>query len=137
MNTFTRLGISLVILLPMSALAFGGVVTAVDQMIDLGYWIIILGALCGGISSTFIETEVDHKLKFMSFAKTFIGTVLGIVTCLSWMAHVPETTTMKLALPAFVLGCLGAPIVIFGLSWATDPNTIRKAGKALDNKLGL
>ena len=137
MNTFIRLGISLTILLPMSVIAFAGVAEQVSQVVDLGYWIIILGALCGGISSTFIETEVDHKLKFMPLAKTFIGTVLGIVTCLSWMAHLPETTTMKLALPAFVLGCLGAPIVIFGLSWATDPNTFKKAGKALDNKLGL
>ena len=59
MNTFIRLGISLAILLPMSAIAFAGVAEQVNQVIDLGYWIIILGALCGGISSTFIETEVD------------------------------------------------------------------------------
>ena len=44
---------------------------------------------------------------------------------------------MEMALPSFVLGCLGAPIVIFGLSWATDPATFKKAGKALDDKLGL
>ena len=137
MNTFIRLGISLTILLPMSVIAFDGVAEQVNQVVDLGYWIIILGALCGGISSTFIETEVDHKLKFMPLAKTFIVRILGIVTCLSWMAHLPETTAMKLALPAFVLGCLGAPIVIFGLSWATDTNTFKKARKALDNKLGL
>ena len=79
MNTFIRLGISLTILLPMSVIAFAGVAEQVNQVVDLGYWIIILGALCGGISSTFIETEVDHKLKFMPLAKSFIGTVLGIV----------------------------------------------------------
>ena len=137
MNTFIRLGISLTILLPMSVIAFAGVAEQVSQVVDLGYWVIILGALCGGISSTFIETEVDHKLKFMPLAKSFIGTVLGICTCLTWLAHSPETTTMKMALPSFVLGCLGAPIVIFGLSWATDPATFKKAGKALDDKLGL
>ena len=65
MNTFIRLGISLTILLPMSVIAFAGVAEQVNQVVDLGHWIIILGALCGGISSTFIETEVDHKLKFM------------------------------------------------------------------------
>ena len=65
MNTFIRLGISLTILLPMSVIAFAGVAEQVNQVVDLGYWVIILGALCGGISSTFIETEVDHKLKFM------------------------------------------------------------------------
>ena len=137
MNTFIRLGISLTILLPMSVIAFAGVAEQVNQVVDLGYWIIILGALCGGISSTFIETEVDHKLKFMPLAKSFIGTVLGICTCLTLLAHSPETNTMKMALPSFVLGCLGAPIVIFGLSWATDPATFKKAGKALDDKLGL
>lgn len=121
----------------MSVIAFAGVAEQVYQVVDLGYWIIILGALCGGISSTFIETEVDHKLKFMPLAKSFIGTVLGICTCLTWLAYLPETTTMKMALPSFVLGCLGAPIVIFGLSWATDPATFKKAGKALDDKLGL
>ena len=83
MNTFIRLGISLTILLPMSVIAFAGVAEQVYQVVDLGYWIIILGALCGGISSTFIETEVDHKLKFMPLAKSFIGTVLGICTCLT------------------------------------------------------
>ena len=61
MNTFIRLGISLTILLPMSVIAFAGVAEQVNQVVDLGYWVIILGALCGGISSTFIETEVDHK----------------------------------------------------------------------------
>lgn len=134
MNTFIRLGISLLLLLPISTILFA---SQSSSIVTLDYWVILIGALCGGISSTFIETEVDHKLKFMPLAKSFIGTVLGICTCLTWMAYLPETTAMKLALPSFVLGCLGAPIVIFGLSWATDPETAKKATKAIDKKLGL
>ena len=107
----------------------------VDDVINWGFWGILLGALAGGIASTFIQTEVDGRLSNDRFAKLIIGTSLGFFACLSWMAHYPETTMMKLALPSFVLGCLGAPIVVFLLTWASDPKTFTKASKTLNKRL--
>lgn len=109
----------------------------VDAVINWGFWSILIGALAGGIAATFIQTEVDEKLTHDKFAKLVIGTSLGFFACLSWVAYYPETTMMKLALPSFVLGCLGAPIVVFLLTWAADPRTFNKASKKLNQRLGL
>lgn len=109
----------------------------VDAVINWGFWCILLGALAGGIASTFIQTEVDEKLTHDKLAKLIIGTSLGFFACLSWVAYYPDTTMMKLALPSFVLGCLGAPIVVFLLTWASDAKTFNRASKKLNQRLGL
>ena len=137
MNSFLRLGLSLLVLLPISVMASAGIAERMDQMLEWGYWYLFMGALGGGISSTFIKTEVDHRLSFMPVAKCFIGTVLGLLSCMSWLAHFTETAIMKLALPSFVLGCLGAPLVVFALTWASDPDTYKKGKDKLNDKLGL
>lgn len=137
MNTFTRLCITLSVSLPMSAMAGEYLTERVDSVINWGFWSILLGALAGGIASTFIETEVDVRLTHDKTAKLIIGTALGFFACLTWSAYYPDTTMMKLALPSFVLGCLGAPIVVFLLTWAADPRTFKKASKTLNKRLGL
>ena len=137
METFLKTGLALLVLLPISVMASAGIADRMDQMLEWSYWYLFIGALCGGISSTFIKTEVDHRLSFMLVAKAFIGTVLGLLSCIPWLAHFPETAIMKLALPSFVLGCLGAPLVVFALTWASDPDTFRKGKDALNEKLGL
>ncbi|AND75165.1 hypothetical protein FDH01_gp004 [Acinetobacter phage vB_AbaM_ME3] len=137
MNTFTRLCITLLIALPMSAMAGEYLTDKVDSVINWGFWSILLGALAGGIAATFIETEVDIKLSNDKTAKILIGTALGFFSCLTWTAYYPDTTMMKLALPSFVLGCLGAPIIAFLLSWAADPRTWRRANSTLNKRLGL
>ena len=137
MNTFARLCIALLITLPVSAMAGGYLTDKVDDVINWGFWCILIGALAGGIAATFIQTEVDEKLTHDKIAKLIIGTSLGFFACLSWVAYYPDTTMMKLALPSFVLGCLGAPIVVFLLTWASDAKTFNKASKKLNQRLGL
>ena len=80
---------------------------------------------------------MDERLSHDTVAKLLIGTSLGFFACVSYIAYYPETVALKLALPSFVLGCLGAPIIVFLLTWASDPATFRKAGRQLDKKLGL
>lgn len=137
MNTFARLCVALFITLPVSAIAGEYLNDKVDAVINWGFWSILIGALAGGIASTFIQTEVDGKLTHDKLAKMIIGTALGFFACVSWVAYYPETAMMKLALPSFVLGCLGAPIIVFLLTWASDPKTFNKASKKLNQKIGL
>ena len=84
-----------------------------------------------------VSTEVDDRLSYTILAKIVIGTGLGFFSCLTYMAYFPETVTMKLALPSFVLGCLGAPILVFLLTWASSKETWKKVGNKIDDKLGL
>lgn len=109
----------------------------VINIIDWGFWPILVAAFCGGITATFIKTEVDNQLTHDSFAKLIIGIGLGLFTCMSWKAYSPDVEIMKLTLPAFVLGSLGAPIMVFLLTWASDPKTRKKAEQKLNNRLGL
>lgn len=111
--------------------------SGVEYIINWGFWPILVAALCGGITATFIKTEVDNQLKYDGLAKLIIGAGLGLFSCMSWQAYAPDVTLLKLCLPAFVLGSLGAPIMVFLLTWASDPKTRKKAEKKLNNKLGL
>lgn len=137
MNTFARLTVALCVMLPMSVMANSYFIDKAEAVINWGFWSILIGAIAGGAASTFIKTEVDTKLSHDRIAKMVIGSALGFFACLSWSAYYPETTMMKLALPSFVLGCLGAPIIVFLLTWASDANTFSKASKKLNEKLGL
>lgn len=134
---FYRLCLYLLLALPASAWAGEYVISKVESILNWGSWSILLGSIAGGIASTFIKTEVDERLSHDVIAKLVIGTALGFFSCLSYLAYYPETVSLKLALPSFVLGCLGAPIVVFLLTWAADPNTFRKAEHKLNKKLGL
>lgn len=134
---FYRLCVYLFLALPVSAWAGEYLITKVESVLNWGFWSILLGSIAGGIASTFIKTEVDDKLSHDIAAKLIIGTALGFFACLSYLAYYPDTVTLKLALPSFVLGCLGAPIVVFLLTWASDPKTFKKAEGKLNKQLGL
>ncbi len=134
---FLRLCIMMFITLPVSALAGEFLTEKVDSIINWGFWSIFIGSILGGLTATFIKTEVDDRLSYTILAKIVIGTGLGFFSCLTYMAYFPETVTMKLALPSFVLGCLGAPILVFLLTWASSKETWKKVGNKIDDKLGL
>lgn len=134
---FLRLCVLLLITLPVSAIAGEYLTERVDSIINWGFWSILIGSIVGGIAATFIKTEVDDKLSCDVIAKLVIGTGLGFFSCLSYMAYYPETLALKLALPSFVLGCLGAPIIVFLLTWVSDPDTFKRASKKLNEKLGM
>lgn len=134
---FLRLCILMCISLPVSAIAGEYLIEKVDSIINWGFWSILLGSILGGIAATFIKTEVDSKLSYTIIAKLIIGTGLGFFSCMSYMAYYPETIAMKLALPSFVLGCLGAPIMVFLLTWISDPDTFKRASKKLNKQLGM
>lgn len=134
---FMQLCLSLFFALPASAWANEYILHKVDSIINWGFWAILFGSIAGGVASTFIKTEVDDKLSHDTIAKLLIGTSLGFFACVSYIAYYPDTVTLKLALPSFVLGCLGAPIIVFLLTWASDPSTFRKASRQLDKRLGL
>ncbi len=134
---FLRLCALLIITLPVSALAGEYITDKVDSIINWGFWSILIGSIVGGIAATFIKTDVDDKLSYDIVAKLIIGTGLGFFSCLSYMAYYPETVALKLALPSFVLGCLGAPIIVFLLTWVSDPATFKRASKKLNEKLGM
>lgn len=127
----------LMVSLPTTVYANEYIVSKVESLIAWGYWAVLLGALSGGIAATFIKTEVDDRLSYDILAKLLIGTGLGFFASISYMAHFPDTDVLKLALPSFVLGCLGAPIVVFLLTWASDPDTFKKANKKLNKTLKL
>ena len=134
---FMRLILCLLLGLPMSAWANSYLIDRIDSVINWGFWSILIGSILGGIASTFIKTEVDDRLTHDIIAKLLIGGSLGFFASISYIAYYPDTVVLKLALPSFVLGCLGAPIIVFLLTWASDPSTFRKVSKKLDNQLGL
>lgn len=134
---FLKLCIMLTVCLPVSALANSYFIEKVESIINWGFWSILIGSLLGGIAATFIKTEVDDNLSCTELAKLIIGSGLGFFSCVSYLAYFPDTVVMKMALPSFVLGCLGAPIMVFLLTWASSENTWNKASKKLDERLGL
>ena len=134
---FLRLCVLFLISLPVSAIAGEYLTDKVDSIINWGFWSVLIGSILGGIAATFIKTEVDSSLSHPIVAKLIIGTGLGFFSCMSYMAYYPETIAMKLALPSFVLGCLGAPIMVLLLTWISDPDTFKKASKKLNKKLGI
>lgn len=134
---FLRLCTLLLFTLPVSALAGEYLVEKVESIINWGFWSILIGSILGGIAATFIKTEVDSRLSYTILAKLIIGSGLGFLSCMSYIAYYPETVAMKLALPSFVLGCLGAPIMVFLLTWVSDPDTFRRASNKLNKKLGM
>ena len=134
---FLRLCVLILISIPVSAIAGEYLTDKVDSIINWGFWSVLIGSILGGIAATFIKTEVDSSLSHPIVAKLIIGTGLGFFSCMSYMAYYPETIAMKLALPSFVLGCLGAPIMVFLLTWISDPDTFKKASKKLNKKLGI
>ena len=137
MRTFIKLCICLLIALPISVMAGEQLSDRVNTIVNWGFWPIFFAALFGGITATFIRTEVDSQLKHDGLSKLIIGLGLGMFACISWQAHDPSIDTLKLALPAFVLGSLGAPIRVFLLTWASDPKTRLRAGAKLNSKLGF
>lgn len=122
---------------PMSVMAGTVMDSQLNSIINWGFWPILVAAFCGGITATFIKTEVDNQLKHDGLAKLIIGIGLGLFACISWQAYSPDFAVLKLALPAFVLGSLGAPIMVFLLTWASDPKTRKKAEAKLNERLGL
>lgn len=134
---FIRLCILLLVALPISAIAGDYMTDRVDSIINWGFWSILLGSILGGITSTFIKTEVDSRLSNITLAKMIAGGCLGFFSCISYMAYFPETITMKLALPSFVLGCLGAPIMVFLLTWAASKDTWSRFTKKLNKELRI
>lgn len=134
---FLRLCITFILALPASAWAGEFLTSKIDSIINWGFWSILIGSIAGGLAATFIKTEVDNKLTYDIVAKMLIGTSLGFFSCLSYMAYYPETVALKLALPSFVLGCLGAPIIVFLLTWASDPSTYGRASRKLNRTLGM
>lgn len=134
---FKTLVLYFLMLVPISAYASDYLSTEVDGILHWGLWSILIGSILGGITATFIKTEVDDRLSKVVFAKLFIGTCLGFFSCLSFIAYYPDTVVGKLALPSFVLGCLGAPIIVFALTWASSPDTFNRAGDKLNRRLGL
>ena len=134
---FLRLCTLLLVTLPVSALAGDFIVSKIESIINWGFWSILIGSIFGGVAATFIKTEVDSKLSYTIIAKLIIGAGLGFLSCMSYMAYYPETIAMKLALPSFVLGCLGAPIMVFLLTWISDPDTFKRASNKLNKKLGI
>lgn len=134
---FLKLCILFLISLPASAIAGEYLTDKVDSIINWGFWSVLIGSILGGIAATFIKTEVDVKLSSPIIAKLMIGTGLGFFSCMSYMAYYPETIAMKLALPSFVLGCLGAPIMVFLLTWISHPDTFKRLDKKLNKELGI
>ena len=134
---FFRLCFTLLLALPASAWAGEYIINKVESILNWGFWAMLLGSIAGGIAATFIKTEVDDKLSHDTVAKLLLGTSLGFFSCISFIAYYPETVALKLALPSFVLGCLGAPIIVFLLTWASDPKTFNKARNKLEERLGL
>lgn len=134
---FLRLCILMCVALPVSTIAGEYLIEKVDNIINWGFWSILIGSILGGIAATFIKTEVDNRLFYSIFAKMVLGTCLGFFSCMTYIAYFPETIAMKLALPSFVLGCLGAPILVFLLTWASDKDTYKRASKKLNKQLGM
>ena len=58
---FLRLCIMMFITLPVSALAGEFLTEKVDSIINWGFWSIFIGSILGGLTASFIKTEVDDR----------------------------------------------------------------------------
>lgn len=132
MQMLKNLILSLIFSLPISAYAGVWAEERISATFQWGFWSVVFASIFGGICSTFIKTPVDKELtRDPKFSKICIGLGAGLFPCISFNALF-EWTPAVLTGPAFILGCLGAPILVILLNWATDPETRDKANKRLD-----
>lgn len=102
-----------------------------------GMWALFAAANAGGIGAIFIKTRLDNNLWIVALAKWFLGTGLSFAACITWNAYNPEMSAGHLLLFAFFAAAMGANIMIFFASYATDEQRFKWAGRTLDRRLGL
>lgn len=122
---------------PMSVLAAVVAERAGFDLSPWGAWSLFAAANAGGVAAIFIKTRLDANLWIVGLAKWFLGTGLSFAACITWNAYNPEMTAGHLLLFAFFAAAMGANIMIFFASYATDEQRFKWAGRKLDRRLGL
>lgn len=136
----TRLMTAFIIIIasyPMSVVAAEVAQQAGFDLSAWGVWSLFAAANAGGIAAIFIKTRLDSNLWIVALAKWFIGVAFSMTVCITWNAYNTEMTAGHLLLFAFFAAAMGANLMIFFASYATDEQRFKWAGRTLDRRLGL
>lgn len=107
---------------------------SIDAGLTIKFISIVIASLCGGISSTFVNTSFDDGIKHPNLFKIFVGTTLG--TC-SGMLILDQFSfgIFSMVLPIFIIASLGAPIMVFYLMWLSNPETQAEIKEQIKQKV--
>lgn len=135
---------ALFIFLSMPAVTWAGV--KIDNTLDIDTTLILkiasllVASFWGGVSSALIPTSFDQNMPSPKFTKIWIGTALGLIVGLTMLMHFNFGLFASL-LPSFIVGSLGAPIMVFYLMWLSNPETQaeikEQIKKKVQDKLGV
>jgi len=107
---------------------------SIDAGITIKAICIALASLCGGISSTFVNTSFDDGIKRPNLFKIFVGTCLG--TCSGFLILDQfNLGIFSMILPTFIIASLGAPIMVFYLMWLSNPETQAEIKEQIKQKV--
>ena len=81
-------------------------------------------ALAGGLVAALIPTAIDNQMKYSpSFSKLVIGFFFGFLLCFSADRHYDNLSALDFLFPAFVAAAIGAPVMVYLINIANDPQT--------------
>lgn len=126
------------ILISIPTMAFAGV--TIDESLDIDTNFIIKIALIfiasfwGGVSSALIPTSFDSNMPNPKFTKIWIGTALGSLSGWGLLSHF-NLGLFAATLPSFVIGSLGAPIMVFYLMWFSSAEAQAELREVIKQKV--
>ncbi len=94
----------------------------IDQTVAVKVIALIIASFSGGVSSALIPTTFDRSMPYPKVTKIWVGTAIGVLFGLMLTFHL-EYGIFMTALPTFVMGSLGAPIMVFYLMWLSSAET--------------
>lgn len=126
------------ILISIPTMAYAGV--TIDNSLDIDTTFVITMALIfvasfwGGVSSALIPTSFDANMPNPKFTKIWIGTALGSLSGWGLLTHF-NLGLFAATLPSFIVGSLGAPIMVFYLMWFSSAETQAELKEMIKQKV--
>lgn len=106
----------------------------IDQNLVIKIASIFIAALAGGISSAFVATSFDANSKHPVLMKIFVGFFIGGFSGLVALDFF-ELGVFTLLLPTYVVGTLGAPVMVFYILWLSDAETQAEIKEQIKQKV--
>lgn len=95
-----------------------------DALGDWNYIFVAFAALAGGAVAAMIPTAIDSQMKFSpAKSKMFIGFFFGFFACWAADRHYSQYSALDFVFPAFICAAIGAPVMVYLINIANDPQT--------------
>lgn len=97
---------------------------SLDDRGDANYLFVALCAVAGGFVAALVPTAIDSQMRYSpSLSKGIIGFFFGFLLCWTADRHYENLTALDFLFPAFVAAAIGAPVMVYLINIANDPQT--------------